>query len=325
MLPRARHVYGLLLASALLVTGTSARAEDRPFRIGIVSLHSKALSVHVAGIREDLQKLGYIEGKTIEIESHFTDGDKDEARAILRSFIEKKVDVIVPWTTTTVQLAKAATQTIPMAMIASEPIEAKLVPSLSHPGGNITGVSMSGPELAGKRLELLREIKPGIRKIAFLAFAPSPGAAAFIRESKANADHVGIELIVQKVNDPHEINAALFDGLKKAGIEAVIVQPFFTGHAREIASLGMKTGLLVMSDYPSFARAGALASLGVDLGAQVRRTAYFIDRILKGAKPADLPVEQPTVFQLVINVKTAKALGLAISPQLMIRADEVIE
>ena len=223
------------------------------------------------------------------------------------------------------QLAKDATQTVPVVMISSDPVAAKLVQSLSHPGGNFTGVSMSGPDLAGKRLELLREIKPDIGSIAFLGYAPSTGAAAYIRETKASADQIGLKLLVRQVDRSDAIDEALFADMKRDGAEAVIVQPFFFGHGAEVVSFAMKSKLPIISDYPIFAKAGALASLGVDEAAQVRRTAYFIDRILKGAKPADLPVEQPTTFQLAINLKTAKALGLDIPPMLLARADEVIE
>ncbi len=309
----------------LLVSGPAIAQDARLARIGVVSLHAPELARDVEGIRQELRKLGYVQGKTFDIETHFTDGDKQRARDAVKSFVERRFDVIVPWTTPTVQLAKEENQTIPMVMIASDPVAAKLVPSLSRPGGNLTGVSMSGPDLAGKRLELLREIKPGIAKVAFLGNAGSPSAAAFVRETQGNADKIGIKFLVRLIDRPEEANEALFDGLKKEGAEAIIIQPLYTGHAAEIAALGLKHGLAVISDYPVFARAGALATLGVDLSAQVRRTAYFIDRILKGAKPADLPVEQPTKFELAINLKTAKSLGLTLPPTLLALADEVIE
>jgi putative ABC transport system substrate-binding protein len=313
----------LALSAAL---GCAAGAEaPRPARIGLVSLHSPALAGHVDGIRADLRQLGYVGAKAVEIEAVFTDGDKQRAVQATKAFIDRRVDIILAWTTPTVQLVKEATQKMPVVMIASDPVAAKLVASLSRPGGNITGVSMSGPDLAGKRLELLREITPDLKTIAFLGYAPSPGAAAFVRETKQNADQIGLKLLVRLVGRVEEIDAALFAGLKAAGAQAVIVQPFFTGHAAQIVDPAMKAGLPVISDYPTFARAGALASLGIDETAQVRRTAYFIDRILKGAKPADLPVEQPTRFQLVVNLKSARTLGLELSPVLLTRADEVIE
>jgi putative ABC transport system substrate-binding protein len=315
----------LVLLTAILSPGMAeAQQEAHPARIGLVSLHSEELAVQVDGIRQELQKLGYTEGKA-KIDAHFTNGDKARAREILKSFVESRVDIILAWTTPTVQLARETTQTVPIVMIASDPVAAGLVSSLSRPGGNITGVSMSGPDLAGKRLELLRDIKPGIGTIAFLGYAPAPGAAAFVRESQTNADKIGLKVLVRLVQRVEDVNAELFAAMKSDGAEAVVVQPFFTGHAAEISALGLSAGLPVISDYPSFAQAGGLASLGVDLGAQVKRTAYFIDRVLKGAKPADLPVEQPTKFELVFNAKTAKTLGLALAPNLLARADEVIE
>lgn len=327
---RRRFLVPLATAVAIFLmnacgSGLVAAQDVRPARVGVVSLHSPELARDIDGIRAELRKLGYVGGKNVEIETHFTDGNTAGARAAVKSFVERKFDIVLPWTTQTVQLAKEENQTIPMVMIASDPVAAKLVQSLSRPGGNITGVSMSGPDLAGKRLELLREIKPNIGTVAFLGYARSQGAAAFIRETQEDANKLGMKLLVRRVDSPDAVDEELFKALKKDGAEAIIVQPFFTGHAEQVATLGLRTGLPVISDYPSFARSGALASLGVDLSAQVRRTAYFIDRILRGAKPADLPVEQPTTFELVINLKTAEALGLSISPALLARADNVIE
>jgi putative ABC transport system substrate-binding protein len=322
-----RHIRMVAASLAFLIAlaATASSEPARPAKIGLVSLHSPALAGHVDGIREDLRRLGYVGAKAIEIEAVFTDGNKQQAVQVTKGFIDRRVDIILAWTTPTVQLVKQATQKIPVVMIASDPVAAKLVASLARPGGNITGVSMSGPDLAGKRLELLREITPDLNTIAFLGYAPSPGAAAFVRETRHNADQIGLKLLVRLVERVEDIDAALFARLKAEGARAVIVQPFFTGHAARIVDPAMKAGLPVISDYPTFARAGALASLGIDETAQVRRTAYFIDRILKGAKPADLPIEQPTRFQLVVNLKSAKALGLELSPVLLARADEVIE
>jgi putative ABC transport system substrate-binding protein len=313
-------------AVAVAIPGSVVIASgDKVPGIAVVSLHAPALAADVDGIREELKKLGYAEGKTIEIESYFTNGDKQRTRNVLKALIDKQIDIIVPWTTATVQIAMEMTQTIPLVMIASDPVQAKLVQSLSRPGGNVTGVSMSGPDLAGKRLELLREFIPGIQSVAFLSFAPSPGAAAFVRESKEAADKIGMKLFVQSIDRPDQLDEILFSGLKAEGAQALVVQPFFTGHAEKIAQLCLKSGIPLISDYPTFAHAGALASLGVDLSKRVRRTAYFIDRILKGAKPADLPVEQPTEFELAVNVKTAKALGIVVPTTLLARADDVIE
>jgi putative tryptophan/tyrosine transport system substrate-binding protein len=321
----ALRTLGLGAAAVGLPGSVLAAGGDRIPRIAVISLHAPALAADVDGIRQELQKFGYLEGKTIEIESYFTNGHKQRTRDILKDLIDKEVDIIVPWTTATVQIAMEMTRSIPLVMIASDPVQAKLVQSLSRPGGNVTGVSMSGPDLAGKRLELLRELIPGIQSVAFLGFAPSPGAAAFIRESAAAGDKIGIKLVVRSIDRPDQLGATLFSGLKAEGAQALVAQPFFSGHAEELAQLGLKSGIPVISDYPNFPRAGALASLGVDLSKRVRRTAYFIDRILKGARPADLPVEQPTEFELAINVRTAKALGIIVPDILLARADEVIE
>jgi putative ABC transport system substrate-binding protein len=171
----------------------------------------------------------------------------------------------------------------------------------------------------------LRELIAGIRSVAFLSFAPSPGAAAFVRESKTAADLMGMKLVVRSIDRIDQLDDVLFSDLKAEGAQALVVQPFFSGHAEKLAALGLKAGIPVVSDYPAFPHAGALASLGVNLSRRVRRTAYFIDRILKGAKPADLPVEQPSEFELVVNVRTAKVLGIGVPTTLLARADEVIE
>ena len=314
----------VLTALFLLAAPFAMTQDTRAARIGLVSLDAPELASDVDGIRQELRKLGYI-GKAVEIEAHFTNGDKQRTREVVQSFVERRVDIIVPRTAPTVQLAKEINPTIAIVMIASDPVAAKLMPSLARLGDNITGVSMSCPDLSGKRLELLRAIKPGIGTVAFLGYAPSPGAAAFVREPNGAAAQIGTKITVRLIDWLDHLDEALFAGLKRDGVDAVIVQPFLTGHAGEIATFGLKAGLPVLSDYPAFPRVGALETHGVDLSKPVRRTAYFIDRILKGAKPVDLPVEQPTEFDLAFNLKTAKILGLSITSPLLTRADEVIE
>jgi putative ABC transport system substrate-binding protein len=210
-------------------------------------------------------------------------------------------------------------------MIASDPVAAKLVPSLAHPGGNLTGLSLAGPDLAGKRLELLREIMPGIRTIAFLGSSTSAGAAAFIRETEASAEKIGIKVLTRLIDGRDGLTDALFTGLKAEATEAIIVQPVLTGLGAEIIVAANRAQIPVIADYPAFAEAGAMVTLGVDEDELVRRAAYFVDRILKGANPRDLPVEQPTTFQLVVNIKAANALGIKIPEPIIFRADRVIE
>jgi putative tryptophan/tyrosine transport system substrate-binding protein len=222
------------------------------------------------------------------------------------------------------QLAKEATTTIPVVMIVADPLATGLVPSLSRPDANLTGLSLASPDLAGKRLELIRDIKPDIRTIAFLGLneAQTP---TFVRETTAAASKLGLQLQVRVLDGPEQVDAALFEAMKRDGVEAVIAQPLFSGQQDRIVGLAMKQQLPVVSDFADFARAGGLFSLGVEEVDILRRVAYFVDRILKGAKPAELPIEQPTAFRLTLNMRTAKAIGWSISPVLLSRADEVIE
>jgi putative ABC transport system substrate-binding protein len=256
---------------------------------------------------------------------HFTDGSRERTKAVIQALIRKPVDVLVVWQTPAVHIAKEVTQTVPIVMLVSDPIATGLVNSLSHPGGNLTGLSNSGPELAGKRLELLREIRPGIRIVAFLSSSTDPNGPTFVRESKVAAQKIGLNLLARFIDGPQAIEEGVFQALRQEGAEAVIVQPVFTGHREKIVALASKARLPVISDFSPFAEAGAIFTFGPDDAAQLRRTAYYVDRILRGANPADLPIEQPTRFQLVVNMITANALDWDISPIMLARADRVIE
>jgi putative ABC transport system substrate-binding protein len=294
-------------------------------KIGFVTWGSAAITMRIEDLRQGLREYGYFEGENIDLEYHFTDGNRDRTREVIQALIRKPVDILVVWQTPAVHIAKEATQTIPIVMMVADALATGIVPSLSNPGGNITGVSNTGPDLAGKRLELLREIRPSIRTVAFLGSSNDPNGPTFARETKTAAEKVGFDLLTRLVDGPARIDETLFEEMKRERAEAIIAQPVFTSYRQKIVDLGMKYQLPVTSDFALFAEAGALFSLGVDDGVQLRRTAYYVDRILKGAKPADLPVEQPTRFQLVINVLTATKLGWMLPPQLLARADKVIE
>jgi putative tryptophan/tyrosine transport system substrate-binding protein len=313
---------GLLVL--LLAPETILAQQPKIAKIGFVSMHALAMVGHVEQFRIGLRTLGWPDSR-IDLEVHFTDGSRDKARESITELIQKGVDVLVLWTTPTAQIGREVTQSVPVVMITSDPVAAKLVPSLAHPGGNLTGLSLAGPDLAGKRLELLREIMPGIRTIAFLGSSTSTGAAAFIRETEASAEKIGIKVVTRLIDGRNGLNEALFQGLRAEGAEAVIVQPVLTGLGGEIVAAATMARIPVIADYPAFAEVGALVTLGVDEDERVRRAAYFVDRILKGANPGDLPVEQPTTFQLVVNTKTAKALGITIPEPMIFRADRVIE
>jgi putative ABC transport system substrate-binding protein len=304
----------------------AARAQPTKIaRIGFVTWGSPAIAMRVENLRQGLRDFGYVEGVNLDLEYHFTDGNRDRTREVIQALIRKPVDILVVWQTPAVHVAKEATQIIPIVMLVADALATGIVPSLSHPGGNITGVSNTGPDLAGKRLELLREIRPSIRTVVFLGSSNDPNGPTFARETKVAAEKVGLSLLTQLVDGPDAVNEALFQAMKRDGAEAIIVQPVFTSYRNKIVDLALKYQLAVSSDFALFAEAGALFTLGVDDGAQLRRTAYYVDRILKGAKPADLPVEQPTKFQLVVNVLTATKLGWTLPPLLLARADKVIE
>jgi putative ABC transport system substrate-binding protein len=321
-----RREFVRLLGGAAVAWPLTARAQQSKIvNLGFVTWLAPAMRMRLDDLHEGLRAFGYVEGKNLKVESYFTDGNRQYTQEVIRALVDKPVDVLVVWQTPAAQIAKETTRTIPIVMLVSDPLATGLVPSLARPGGNLTGVSNSGPDLAGKRLELLREIKPSVRTVAFLGSSMDPNGPTFARETKAAADKIGLNLVTRLIDGPAAIDEALFAAMKRDMVEAVVIQPVFTGQRDKIVDLAKKSGLPVISDFPPFAEAGALFSFGVDDAAQLRRTAYYVDRILKGAKPADLPIEQPTKFQLVINAITANALGWPIPPILLARADKVIE
>jgi putative tryptophan/tyrosine transport system substrate-binding protein len=301
----ARRKFLATLGGAAVAWPLAARAQRTKIaRLGFVSWQAPT---RAEDLRQGLRELGYVEGKNIEIEVHFVDGDLERTKSVIRTLTQKGVDILVVRATPTAHIAKEMTRTIPIVMQVSDPLATGLVESLSHPGGNLTGVSNSGPDLAGKRLEILREIRP------------------VARETQAAADQIGLNVLVRLVDSADALDESDFQAMQRHGVEAVIVQPIFTGHRVKIVGLARNSQLPVISDYIPFAEAAALLTFGVDDAERVRRVAYYVDRILKGMKPADLPVERPTTFQLVLNVLTAKAFGWTIPPVLLARADKVFE
>lgn len=317
----------LLIAAAAAMSCSPAGIAQVPKlpKIGFLSWFPRSMKHDLDRFEEGMQQLGYTENRDYEVEAYFTAGDPELTREMARRLIERPVDVIVAVATPAVHIIKEATQTIPIVMVSANALATGLVPSLSHPGSNLTGVSLLMTDTAGKRLEILRQTKPNLHAVAFLGSAKDPNTATFVHETQAAADSLGIKLIVRLIDGPQAINQAVFDAMKQDGSEAVIAQPIFTGYQDQVVPMAMKAGLPVTSDWSVFADAGALFTYGASQPAGIRRTAYYVDRILKGAKPADLPVEQPTEMELVVNVKTAKSLGLTVPQSLLAQADEVIE
>jgi putative ABC transport system substrate-binding protein len=321
---KRRDVMGLAAGAA--VWPFVARAQQaRLVEIGFVTWGSPAIKMRVEDLRQGLRDFGYVEGANYRLESHFTDGNKERTREIIRALVARAVDVLVVWQTPAAHIAKEETKTIPIVIMVADALATGIVPSLSHPGSNITGVSNTGPELAGKRLEMLREIRPQLRTVAFLGSSSDQNGPTFARETAKAAEKIGLKSLTRLVDGPAAVDAALIAQIRHDGAEAIVAQPVFTSYRERIVAMALEAGLPVTSDFALFAEAGALFTLGVDDSVQLRRTAYYVDRILKGAKPADLPIEQPTKFSLVINALTAKKLGWTIPPLVLARAERVIE
>lgn len=314
----------LVLLCGAVCFSLSARAEQKSAKIGFLSWFPQG-NANVDDFRDGMRRLGYVEGRSYSLDAYFAAGDPEVARTAIRKFVGEPVDVIVATATPAIHIAKDATATIPIVMYTANALATGLVPSLSHPGGNITGVSLLMTDLAGKRLDLLRQIRPQLRAIGFLGSTRDPNGATFAHETEIAAGRLGLALTVRMVDGPQAIDQAIFGQLKQQGCEAVIIQPIFTGFQDKIVPMAMNDDLPVVSDWADFTDAGGLLSYGAKRGALMRRTAYYVDRILKGAKPADLPIEQPEEFELVVNARTAEKLGWSIPPDVAIRADRVIE
>ena len=315
----------IVLLGSVVGLASPAAADDKKVKIGFLSWFPPTMNVDLDHFRKGMQQLGYVDGKNYEVEAYFTGGNREMTQDVARKLVQEPVDVLLAVATPAIHIVNAATHTIPIVMLTANALATGLVSSLSRPGGNLTGVSLLMTDLAGKRLELLREIQPRLHAIAFLGSSRDPNTATFVRETQTAADQLGVVLSVRLVDGPASIDQAIFGTMKREGSEAVIVQPIFAGYHDNIITMAMRSGLPVISDWAFFAEAGALLTYGANEADLMRRTAYYVDRILKGANPADLPIEQPTNFEMVINLKTAKALGLDVPATLLATADRVIE
>jgi putative ABC transport system substrate-binding protein len=270
--------------------------------------------------------LGDVEGHSITIEYRYAEDRLDRLPDLVKELVHSKVDIIVAVSTPAIEAAKNATKTIPIIMAGvSDPVGTGFVASLARPGGNITGLSLQSPELSGKRLELLKEVVPKLSRVAFLVHGQDPGHQLFVKEAKEASRSLGIQVQPLVVGGIEGIDNA-FPAMVRERLGALVVQPIFVGtHAQRIASLAAKNRLPTISDPMEFVEAGGLMSYGPSRSALWLRAATYVDKILKGTKPADLPVEQPTKFEFVINLKTAKALNLTIPQSVLFRADRVIK
>ena len=322
-----RKITVFTLCALLLALCFSAAAQQpgNVPRIGFLS-QTGAAGPNIEAFRQGLRDHGYVEGKTIVIEYRDAEGKPDRLPTLASDLVRLKVNGIVVVGSEAALAAKNATTVIPIIMaIASDPVGTGLVASLARPGGNITGLSGFGPELSGKRLELLKEVLPGLYRVAALAYSANPAYKLQLKEVEGAAQALKLQLQVLEVREPNDFGGA-FGAAKKGRAEAIniLTSAFLSAHRKKLVESAEKNKLPVIYDNTLFVEAGGLMSYGRNVADNFRRAAIFVDKIVKGAKPADLPIEQPTKFEFAINLKTAKQIGLTIPPNVLARADRVI-
>jgi putative ABC transport system substrate-binding protein len=329
---RDLRVLALATLVAYLATFGFASAADAqqpaaPRSIGVLLVVASPETKEVQAFREGLRDAGYVEGRDVVVEWRFANGDYDRVPQLVTDLVQRKVDVIVTDVTFSARAALRATSIIPIVMvIVADPVGSGLVTNLAHPGANITGLSLMYSELVTKRLQLLKEMMPRATRVAILWNPATPWHPKAIEDLKAVAPSLSIELHFVGVQTPEEIGPA-FAAVRRAHAQAlyVIDSPLLFTHRTTILKLASKARLPVISAGRQYADEGGLVSYGANTGDLFRRSAWYVDKILKGAKPGDLPIEQPTKFDLFVNLKTAKALGIRIPESILLRADEIIK
>jgi putative ABC transport system substrate-binding protein len=323
-----KQLFPILLIVAVVIVAALAQAQQptKIPRIGFLAATPSGSSDRTETFRQGLRELGYVEGKNIIIEYRRAEGQFERLPDLAAELVHLKVDVIVASGAASTRRAKEATATIPIVMASdNDPVGSGFVASLGRPGGNITGLSQMAPDLAGKRLELLKEIVPRLSRLVVLGELNNPGNAQSLKETELAAVGFGVHLQVLDVRDPTDIENG-FQAASKGHADAVLVLggPVATSQRGHIAELAVKSRLPAIYPQSDYMDAGGLMFYGPSISDLFRRAATYVDKILKGAKPADLPVEQPTKFELIINLKAAKQIGLTIPPNVLARADKVI-
>jgi putative ABC transport system substrate-binding protein len=323
-----RNVFWLI--TAILVVSLHQTEAQQPAKVPRIAYFSAGSAPSQASrlevFKQGLRDLGYTEGKDIVIEQRYAEGKLDRVATLATDLVGLKLDVIVTGGPAATQAAKSATTAIPIVMgFDYDPVGSRIVASLARPSGNITGLSSLAPEISGKQLELLREVIPRLSRVALFGNSTEPAIRQLRKEAEHVAKALNVNLQYLDVLSPNEINAG-FQAAIKARAEAVLALSSFViiSERRQIADLAIKNRLPAIYPWPEFVEDGGLMTYGPNSNDLFRRAATYVDKILKGAKPADLPVEQPTKFELVINLKTAKQIGLTIPPNVLARADRVI-
>ena len=328
-----RKITRLVLCALLFAHSYQAQAQEptKVPRIGYLTGSSPPTiatpDLNADAFQQGLRDLGYIEGKNIQVEYRYLEGKEDRNPTLLAELLQLKVDVIVVISMPSIRAAKQATKTIPIVMVTNfDPVATGLVDSLANPGGNLTGVTRFTRELSGKRLEVLKEIVPKVSRVGVLE-AASAGPTPYFKDYELAARALKILLERLEVRGPNPELEGAFREMTKRRVGALITarNPLLIINRKQIADLAIKNRLPLMSEGSDFAESGALASYASDDVANFKRAAVYVDKILKGRKPADLPVEQPTEFEFVINLKTAKQIGVMIAPEVLARANKLIK
>ena len=312
-------------AAAAWPLGAKAQQGEKVYKIGILSAGSPTPVTPV--VTDAFRELGYVEGKNLTFERRYAEDRLDRLPKLAAELVSLKVDVIMTAGTLAPLAAKRATSTIPIVMMAAgDPVGSGLVASLAQPGGNVTGMSLMAPDLGGKRLQLMKELLPEISRVAVLWNAANPYSALVFKETAGAAETLGVELQSLDIREPPDLDGALEAATAGHANALITVEdPLTIDLRKRIVEFAADHRLPAISGLKVFADSGFLMTYGADLSDFLRRSVAYVDKILKGAKPSDLPVEQPTKFELVINLKTAKSLGLTIPSLLLTRADEIIE
>ena len=322
----SRRGFICTLAGGILATPLAAEAQParRVYKVGILAAEATPA---IQSFRQGLHDLGYVEGQNLVIEARYHAGNSDRLPALAAELVELKVDVILASSSTEVRAAKQAARTIPIVFaVHNDPVGTGDVTSLAHPGGNITGTAQMATELSAKQLELLREMVPGITRVAVVWNPTTPSHGPALRQTEAAARAMGMQLSKIEARNGSELDGAFATATRDhARALLLLVSAMAVVERARLVSVASKHRLPTMYGSRLFVDAGGLISYSPDLSDLSRRAAVYVDKILKGTKPADLPVEQPTKFELVINLKTARALGLTIPQSLLGRADEVIQ
>ena len=324
MITRRRFVIALGAGAFAAALAAHAQQAVKVWRLGVLANEPWP---PIEGLQQGLRELGYIDGQNLRFEYRWAEGRSERFRALATDLVSLKVDAIVTWGTPATVAARQATTTIPIVMGAiGDPIGAGVVSSLARPGGNVTGLSALTAELEAKRLELLKELLPSVSRVAVLSNPANPYCVIAVKHARLGAQALGLKLDVVEMQETGDLDRALLAVSQQHPDAAlVIADPVLVSHRKRIAEFMTKNRLPAAYTYREHTEAGGLISYSTNYYDSFRRAAAYVDKIFKGAKPGDLPIEQPTKFELVVNMKTAKALGIKIPNSILLRADKVIE